>query len=96
MNMIQAKHTPRPWSYQPPHGAFGHEVHDGKGELICQMNHHPRRQVQAKVDATLIIAAPELLEACEYTIDQLRNVKGKTFPIMPILNAIRKAKGETL
>jgi hypothetical protein len=40
-----------------------------------------------------ITAAPDLLEACKYAIEQLRNIKGKTFPIMPILNAISKAEG---
>jgi hypothetical protein len=34
----------------------------------------------------------DLLEACQYAIKQLKNVKGKTFPIMPILNAIAKSE----
>lgn len=47
-----------------------------------------------KVDAHLIAAAPDLLDACEYVIEKLRDVKGKAFPISPILKAIKKAKGE--
>ena len=35
---------------------------------------------------------PELLDACKYTIEQLKSVKGKAFPIMPILQAIAKAE----
>ena len=38
-------------------------------------------------------AAPDLLAACKYTIERLKGVKGKTFPIMPILDAIAKAEG---
>lgn len=39
-------------------------------------------------------AVPDLLGACKYVLEQMKDVKGKTFPIMPILNAIAKATGE--
>ena len=40
------------------------------------------------------LAAEDLLKACEYTIDKLRLVKGKTFNILPIIAAIEKAKAQ--
>ena len=45
-----------------------------------------------EANARLIAAAPDLLDACKYTIEKLRGVKGKTFPIMPIIQAITKAE----
>lgn len=54
--------TQGPWKYRAPQGAFGHEVISDKG-LVCQMNHHPRQQKQAKADARLISAAPEMFSA---------------------------------
>lgn len=47
---------------------------------------------EALANARLIAAAPDLLAACKYTIEKLKQVKGKTFNIMLILKAITKAE----
>ncbi|MCJ7482634.1 MAG: hypothetical protein MUO31_06685 [Thermodesulfovibrionales bacterium] len=36
----------------------------------------------------------ELLAACKYAIEKLRDVKGKAFPVLPILQAIAKAENK--
>ena len=52
---------------------------------------HPHgKEIQS--NACLIAAAPDLLAACKYTIEKLRELKGKAFPVLPILQAIEKAK----
>jgi len=51
-----------------------------------------QHKAEAIDNANLMAAAPDLLKACEYTIKELKNIKGKAFPILPILEAIRKAK----
>ncbi len=49
------------------------------------------KQAEREAQKKLIAAAPDLLAACEYTIEKLKGVKGKTFPILPIIQAITKA-----
>ena len=41
---------------------------------------------------TIIETWPDLLEACKYVRKELKNVKGKAFPILPIIEAIAKAE----
>ena len=64
------------------------------GVLIAKISHQKggKSKGEPEANARLITAAPDLLEACKYTIEQLRDIKGKTFPISPILNAITKAE----
>jgi hypothetical protein len=96
-------YTPGPWICSDDN--FGNPVvaTPGKlgplGYLIAEVSsaqdnpHTPESKAEARANASLIAAAPDLLEACKYTIEQLKTVKGKAFPILPILNAIAKAEG---
>ena len=67
-------HTPTPWKYEAPQGAFGHEV-VGASRLVCQMSHHPGRQDEAVANAAFIVRAcnshSALVEALEYVRDNL-------------------------
>lgn len=49
---------------------------------------------QAQTNARLIAAAPDLLDACKHVIKEAKNVKGKMFSILPVLNAITKAESQ--
>jgi len=84
-------HTPGPWEYEPstktirakPSNYWLATLDSWDGAIKHQNN----------ANARLIAAAPELLEACQYVIKRAKNVNGKLFPLLPILNAIRKAEG---
>lgn len=70
----------------------------GNGEIgfhtvNTDINHRVCEKVDTEAHAYLIAATPELLEACKYTIEKMRGIKGKTFPIGPIINVIDKAEG---
>jgi hypothetical protein len=90
------KHTPGTW-VRCGFNVFSNETNRGVAKCQPDDGVGIYREISEETciaNADLIAAAPELLEACEYTIERLKAVKGKTFPIMPILNAIAKAKGE--
>ena len=88
------KYTKGPWQYG---GSASKEIYRIEtGDSLCKMTYHSMWPPEwQEANARLIASAPDLLEACKYVREQLKTVKGKTFPIMPILNAIAKAEGET-
>ena len=63
-------HTPTPWKYEAPQGAFGHEV-VGASRLVCQMSHHPERQDEAVANAAFIVRAVNSHDAL---VDALRDM----------------------
>ena len=66
------------------------DIEDGFG--ICELEGGgTASRNELEKTARLIAAAPDLLDACKYTIEKLKSVKEKTFPILPILQAIKKA-----
>ncbi len=93
------KHTLTPWKWywkindrlEADCGVFSESI-TGQAVSVCRTPRYEKEE-QWEANARLIASAPDLLEACKYVIEQLRNVKGKTFPILPILNAIAKAEG---
>ena len=62
-------HPPGPWKVKPAQRAFGIEVYDRDGELICMMSHHPSRQIRARANADMIALFPEMREALEEFVD---------------------------
>jgi len=87
------KYTQGPWKFTLGNDKNAHngEIRAKNGELL-----NLRATMNERDIATmrLMAAAPDLLEVCQYAIKHLRSVKGKAFPIMPILNAINKATKE--
>jgi len=64
-----SKHTPGPWHT----GAFGNQIvyaADGWAVANAQVNHHQHKGFEEmQANASLIAAAPELLEACVAMIE---------------------------
>lgn len=101
------KHTEGPWIVNLTdtngHGGWSIEVGiHNIASVYANIVRAPRKDgdmarlkenQESIANAHLIASAPELLEACKYAIEQLKNVKGRTFPVLPILNAIAKAEG---
>ena len=93
------KHTPGPWRHVKT-TQNSHEVWAPDDDLVCMMSHYSSKEVQGKasIDADLIAAAPEMLEALEYTRDHLiwqvvpESICGKVN--RAIAKAKAKAKGE--
>ena len=72
-------------------------IADNAPYIIAIMGNSKERPEEAEANARLIAAAPDLLFACKYAIEQLGNVKGlgnvKQL-ILPISNAIAKTEGK--
>ena len=80
------KHTPGPWTYeQISNNAY---VIDENGSAVM-LYRNPDDEMKA--NASLIAAAPELLEALEWAVD---NPHDDAYWISQARAAIRKAKGE--
>ena len=83
------KHTPGPWVFvsTPNDDDFSHEIMD-----VCALyrNGNPQRVA----DARLIAAAPDLLEALEYTLKCLMQTDVGEAHYQPAIAAIAKARGE--
>jgi len=104
--MKKAKHTEGPWSVDEPSECSWYIWSTvGKELFICQMptefgqsKASIKRHQQNEVNARLIAAAPELLEACEMVIDAAIGDKGQEigqYIDWPALRqAIAKATGE--
>ncbi len=70
-NQTQMKHTPGPWTVEKTKGS-GLRIQSHE-KIICWLS--PLKQYEGlkneEVNARLISAAPELLETCKITLDQL-------------------------
>jgi hypothetical protein len=73
---MEIKHTLGPWTADTDKKNYGTDdinpifIHGADGEvLICEMNHRQRKETSqptnVEADARLIVAAPDLLTACE-------------------------------
>ena len=89
--MKEFKGTPGPWS------AFDYEIFGGDGNHIIDMTYSCRTDVSVdKANTQLIAAAPELLEALQFTIHDVGHWLStqKTELKEKIESAINKALGE--
>jgi hypothetical protein len=92
------KHTPKPWTwekategYEGPRGA----IIGGDGETVCDFGdnttYYPTEGCEPdEKDRLLMLAAPDLLEACEKTLAWLESMP-PTPPIAWLRAAIAKA-----
>lgn len=53
-NNITRNH-PLPWRATPPQGAFGWEVVDARGEMVCMMSRYPGEQHISRATAEFIV-----------------------------------------
>lgn len=94
--MSAAKHTPGPWTVAAPsiHRVYPHVVAQN-GVIVCNVKSSSNRP-QARHDARLIAAAPELLEALQNLVDRSGSAGLICGPalIKDARDAIAKATGE--
>jgi hypothetical protein len=92
-----SKHTPGPWRWwETACGArvAGHPA-DGSKNFVCDVL-APERDVSYKANACLIAAAPELLKALEYVLEDDGLIPRATAATRAVVRAaIDKAIGET-
>lgn len=99
---MEAKHTPGPWTrnangdliFSPPIYPAADDPQRLCSMEICRIAGH--RTFFGEPNARLIVAAPELLAACEAIMEFLSNgtpVHPGAFVQAEVFNAIRKAKG---
>jgi hypothetical protein len=107
-NCPNCKHTPAPWSVHNNIGKKGEigVIASAAPCIICTMGNAKAWPEEAKANAHLIAAAPELLEALEVAENTLQTIQQEAEPIMKkyyaeglnptmdlIRDAIEKAKG---
>jgi len=106
--MSEAKHTPGPWTYEPPE--YGFEYNDNEGELggflgpdgkyIMGFGHNETYynscgEPPSPSDARLIAAAPDMLEALKAMRDDPTIQAVCASPLWAqMVNAIEKAEGK--
>lgn len=98
MSATKEKHTPGPWRavlYKPSKDVWGSAEGGHLADIIPTFDGLD----QAKANASLIAAAPELLDAAESTLEWLQILKSQGelkhgSHIRLLESAIRKARGE--
>ncbi len=83
------KHTKGTWKFNGRDIVVGQNI--GQQRICTIIEHRDEFKEEDEANAKLIAAAPDLLSACEYTIEKLRAIKGKTFNNSPIIFAMLKA-----
>lgn len=86
--MTERKHTPAPWEL------IGGEIHS-KDRPIASIMRELVCSEATIANARLIAAAPDLLEALEYLLDDMKLKDLPTNAVEKCLKAIKKAKGES-
>lgn len=85
-------HTPGPWHYQEKADAYTHIVRGQKNWFVCQLKQDSSGLAEA--DARLIAAAPELLELCERTLQEIDENDSTIDLCCKLRLVIAKAKGD--
>lgn len=83
---MNTEHTPGPWKIGRS-GPYGADVETEKGFMVAE--------VYRPEDASLIAAAPELLEAAEKAANLIDDHDSSGAPAAILRTAINKAKGES-
>lgn len=92
-----SKHTPGPWKADilapKDLGAIGIRLTDGLVVAVARFSDNPRISSQdAFANATLIAAAPDLLDACKQALGAFEN--GDAIDWSDLQKAIDKAEGK--
>ncbi len=88
-----SKHTPGPWEFELENGEGG-EWYSFNGPVLSWGWNDYAAGEQAKADASLIAAAPDLLEACKSARFVLLHRRIDSDAIAALDAAIKKAEGE--
>jgi len=87
MRENQVKHTPGPWETK-----WVGQISQMGGEGICRLSPRCKHPGQRKANTSLIMAAPDLLEAC-YTALGVIDPVGCSQHVTELQSAIDKAEG---
>ena len=97
MTHEERKHTPAPWHHSPELSRTGCElVYAGDKHLVANVGSFGRSDETNRANAWLVAAAPELLEACETALHELRircGYKGQEAAYVELSAALAKATG---
>jgi hypothetical protein len=85
-NMEQTKHTPGPWHVIPKGATFAGDIANERGEVVAQAY-----GTGHKANARLIAAAPDLLAALQWAMDNAEWSNDTATGTDPIRAAIAKA-----
>ena len=94
--MTENKHTPGPWEVHSLQGAY-YWVSDAEsdGQTVCVFNHREMdRPDEIPANARLIAAAPDLLEACEASLEALSETIHCIDLRRQLKRVIAKARGD--
>lgn len=99
---MNAKHTPGPWGRNIKPASRYPIIFAGRNTHVAQVITRGLPENECEANADLIAAAPELLAACQTTLDSLANMTGEDFSngadriLRAALSAvIAKAEGTT-
>lgn len=63
------KHTPGPWRSVGSHGMLRHCILGPRGEIIARYSAWEDHPEEAEANTSLMVAAPDLLAACEAVVN---------------------------
>lgn len=83
------------WGYKQSRGnnLYEYRLFDKDRNIFADIEFTDKREAEA--NARLIAAAPDLLAVCKYTCEKMKDIKGKAFSILPIIEAIAKAESKS-
>ena len=87
-------HTPGPWIVDGKPGYEAPEIHAGNRRIARVLYHLGSEDREVDANARLMAAAPDLLEACKLTIDDIGEHGGPNSVYKACTAAIAKAEGE--
>jgi hypothetical protein len=94
--MSNTQHTPGPWLHVKADECHGHYIEDATGETVCDLYFVTSSRHEfsnAELNARLIAAAPDLLEALAAIVEALDEIGGHQRLVRVGHAAIGKATG---
>lgn len=95
--MSEARHSPAPWKYVD--NDFDGYIEASDGTIVAGGERSEGR-LEDDADTRLMVAAPDLLAACEATLEKLQQLNSHFYPdgewnvVAELRTVIAKARGE--